>query len=402
MSKSDFPIFDTHPELVYLDTAASAQKPRAVIEAVSHFYQTSYANIHRGLYDLSIQSTEQYEAVREKVANFIGAPSAQEIVFTKNATEGLNLLASSLTVSFQPGEEIILSELEHHANLVPWQQAAEKHGLVLKFTKLTENGELDLDHFRSLVTPNTRVVSVSHCSNVLGTITPIPLLKKILHEQGSDALLIIDAGQSVPHFPVSVTELGADFLVFSGHKVYAPSGTGVLWGRAALLEQLPPYQTGGDMVQTVSLEAATWQDVPGKFEAGTPNIEGVIGLGAAIDYLQTIGMENVSRMTEELMKMALEQFSTFPEVTLLSVPRLESGIIAFTVAEIHPHDLAEMLANQQVCIRAGHHCAAPLHSQLGVAASNRLSMGVYTTREDLEKFFEALRKSINFFQTGHV
>lgn len=402
MYKSDFPIFTTHPELVYLDSAASAQKPEVVIRAVDQFYRTSYANIHRGLYPLSVASTTAYEAVRKKVAAFLQAPSPQEIVFTKSGTEALNLLAEGLCQSLQENDEILLTELEHHANLVPWQQAAKKYRLILKFVRLTSSGELDLLHFSELINKRTKVVAVSHSSNVLGTIAPLPHLKKILREQGSDALFVIDACQSVPHFPVDVQESGADFLVFSGHKLYGPSGTGVLWGRAPLLAALPAYQTGGDMVQTVSSHEATWQEAPYKFEAGTPNIEGIIGLGAAIDYLQNIGMKKVSEHTASLTTMALEQFGGVPEIKLLSQPAPESGIVAFTVEGIHPHDLAELLAEQHVCIRAGHHCVAPLHAQLGISASNRLSIGIYNTEEDIEKFFVALKKSIQFFKTGHV
>jgi len=280
---------------------------------------------------------------------------------------------------------------------VPWQQAAARHGLTLSFVKITPAGEIDLENLRAQLSPRTKIVSLSHCSNVLGTITPLALVKKILSEQGSDALLIADACQSVPHFPVSVADLGVDFLVFSSHKVYGPSGVGVLWGRAPLLEQLPPYQTGGDMVQTVTPTTATWQPVPGKFEAGTPNLEGVIGLGAAIRYLQTIGMENVAAHTAQLTSWLLAQFSELPEVTLLGQPHPESGIVSFTVTGIHPHDVAEMFAELNICIRAGHHCVAPLHAQLGIAASSRISIGLYTEQSDLEKAVEALKNCIQKF-----
>jgi cysteine desulfurase/selenocysteine lyase len=274
--RADFPIFSTHPKLVYLDSAATTQKPERVIEAVSEFYRTSNANVHRGLYELSEQATESYEAVRQRVMEFIGANSVREVIFTNGATEAINLLASSLTATLQAGDEIILSKLEHHANLVPWQEAAKLHGLVLKFAEITEKGEISLTHFTSLLSPHTKLVAISHCSNVFGRINPIATIKKIITEEGSEALLLIDAAQTIPHLSLSVQDLGADFIVFSGHKLYAPSGTGVLWGREALLATLPPYQTGGDMIKTVSETTSTWNDLPWKFEAGTPNIEGVM------------------------------------------------------------------------------------------------------------------------------
>jgi cysteine desulfurase/selenocysteine lyase len=402
MYKSDFPIFKARPEITYLDTAASAQKPLAVIEAVNSLYCTTYANIHRGMYSLSMETSELFDSVREKAARFINAYSPQEIVFTKGATEGLNLLAAGLGSLLKEGDEIIISELEHHANMVPWQMVSQKYGLILKHIEIDHNGDLQLDHFRSLITPRTKVVSVSHCSNVMGTVPSVPDLKKILVEQGSDSLLILDACQSAPHFEIDVQALGVDFIAFSGHKIYGPSGTGVLWGKASLLEMLPAYQTGGDMVRSVTLQTAGWQPAPGKFEAGTPNIEGIIGMGAALDYLHKIGMKNVSKHTQVLMKIALDGFRAFPKVRLLNHPNLESGIISFTVSSIHPHDLAELLGQQGVCIRAGQHCTTPLHSKLGISASNRISIGVYTTEEDIKTFFTALRTSITFFETGHV
>lgn len=394
----DFPIFKNRPALVYLDSAATTQKPEMVIEAVRSFYTQNNATIHRGLYDLSIKSTELYEDTRQIIATFIAASSPREIIFTRNATEGLNLLAHSLKSHVSKGGEIILSHLEHHANLVPWQLLAQEVGMQIRFINLTDSGEIDLEHFKTLITTKTQIVSLSHCSNVLGTITPLPSIKKILRQQGSQAFLIADLCQSTPHLPIAIQDLGCDFAVFSGHKLYAPSGTGVLWGRIELLESLPPYQTGGDMISTVSLESATWNDVPWKFEAGTPNIEGIIGLGAAITYIQEIGMENIQKHTSTLHSFAKSELEKIPELKILGNPQPESGIISFTIGGLHPHDVAELLAQKDICIRAGNHCAEPLHKLLGITASNRISIGIYTTKTDIELFLSALRELIANFR----
>jgi len=387
--RADFPIFTNQPSLVYLDTAATSQKPQVVIDAVSRFYTTSNANIHRGLYPLSAQATEQYEQARQTVASFIGAKSAREIIFTRGATEGLNLLAQILGSTLKSGQNIILSDLEHHSNLIPWQQIVQKYSVELRFLESDQEGNLHLENFQTLLDQNTAIVSLTHCSNVMGTVTPIALFKKMMQEQGSDAILIVDASQSVPHFSVSVQELDCDFLVFSGHKLYGPSGTGVLWGREELLAKLPPYQTGGDMVKTATLTSATWNDLPWKFEAGTPNIEGVIGLAAAINYIQEVGLAEISEHTQKLHTYAWNKLSEVPQITLLGKPDPTSGIISFT-ANLHPHDLAGLLGEKNICIRAGHHCAAPLHEKLGVVASNRISIGAYTTQEDIDAFLTAL------------
>lgn len=392
--RSHFPIFSANPDLVYLDSAATAQKPSAVIEAVDSFYRTSYATIHRGLYPLSLEASAQYEATRETVASFLGG-TAQEIVFTSGATESLNLLAHSLPQTWEAGDEIILSLAEHHANLVPWQEAARRHGLHLIFLPLTETGEIDLQTLPALLSERTKAVALTHCSNVLGSITPIARVKKILDQQGSQALLIVDASQSIPHFPVNVQELGADFLVFSSHKLYGPSGVGVLWGREELLAQLPPYQTGGDMVQTVTTNGATWNPAPSLLEAGTPNIEGAIGLKAAVEFLQEIGMGQVGEHTKFLAQQALTGLKEITQVTIIGSPDPRSGIISFVVKGIHPHDIAELLGAQQICIRAGHHCAAPLHQHLEISASNRMSIGLYTTAQDIERFLAALKTIIS-------
>lgn len=394
--KDDFPIFRFHPHLVYLDSAASAQKPALVIDAVRHFYQTSYANTHRGLYELSTNATEHFEQVRKQVQAFIQAPSEKEIIFTKSATESLNLLASSLGKSWKEGDNIILSETEHHANLLPWQQLSVE----VRFIPVNEHGELEIELLPDLIDKNTKAISLTHCSNVLGTFTDLELVRKILSKEGSEALLIIDASQSVPHVPISVQKLGCDFLVFSSHKLYGPSGVGVLWGRAALLEELPPYQTGGDMIKNVTLTEAVWNDLPWKFEAGTPNLEGVIGLGAALEYLERIGMENVLRHTRELALEARDRLEELPGLKILGDPDPASGIISFTVKGIHPHDLAQMLGEKEICIRAGHHCAAPLHQKLNIPASNRVSLGIYNNSGDISQLIRAMKACIEDF--SHV
>jgi len=392
--RTDFPIFRTHPDLVYLDSAATSQKPHVVLERVRRFYESENAPIHRGLYPLSVSASEAYEHVREQAAQFIGTADASEIVFTHGATEGLNLLAHGMTTLLKPGDEIILSALEHHANLVPWQQIPD---LALKFAPLNAQGEIDLEALRGLVSDKTKIVSLSLCSNVLGTTLDGSQVKKMLHEQGSDAYVIFDAAQAAPHFPISVTALGCDFLVFSGHKTYGPSGTGILWGRPPLLELLPPYQTGGDMIKTVTREHTTWNDIPWKFEAGTPNVEGIVGLGAALEYMQDIGLEVIQGHTEKLTRYALEAIQSVQQVQILGNPDPKSGIISFTLEGIHPHDVAETLGEQNVCIRAGQHCAAPLHDTLGITASNRISIGLYTTEADIDACIAALHKTLQLF-----
>lgn len=392
--RTDFPIFEAHPDLVYLDSAATTQKPRVVIDAVTKVYTHYTANIHRGMYPLATEATSLYEEARKTVAAFIGASSEREIIFTRSATEALNLLAATLSPSWKSGQNIVLSEVEHHANLVPWQQIAKRQGLALRFAEVNEEGRLNLEHLTTLIDDQTVAVSVTHCSNVLGTITPAHAIKKILQKQGSTAHVILDASQSIPHFPLTVRDLGCDFLVFSGHKLYAPSGTGVLWGREALLEVLPPYQTGGDMIRTVSLNESTWNDLPWKFEAGTPNIEGIIGLGAAIQYLTLQEMSRISQHTAEVSHYLQRELQHISQITILGTPDPQSGIVSFTTNNLHPHDLATLLGEQNICIRAGHHCAAPLHQRFAIPASSRVSLGIYSTKADIDYFLTSLTKLI--------
>ncbi|MEI6477562.1 MAG: cysteine desulfurase [bacterium] len=391
--RSDFPIFATHPDLVYLDSAATAQKPEAVIKAVDAFYRKDYASVHRGLYPLAVSADQAYDAAHQTIADFIGAGSSKEIIFTRSATEGLNLLASSLGEDLGEGDEIILSVLEHHANLVPWQQLASHRNLKLTFVGL-KDGYIDLSELEKFISPRTRIVSLSHCSNVLGRFLDAHAVRKMLDRQGSGIRFIVDASQSAPHISLNVQTLGCDFLVLSGHKLYGPSGIGVLWGREDLLEAIPPYQTGGDMISTVTLEGSTWNTLPSKFEAGTPNIEGAIGLAAAVTYLQEIGMANVTQEIAPLASQLRTDLETIEGVTILGNPDPESGLISFSVNGIHPHDIADLLGQKNICVRAGQHCAEPLHKELEIPATVRASLGIYNTAEDCKKFIAALREII--------
>jgi cysteine desulfurase/selenocysteine lyase len=375
-SKDQFPIFEAHPNLCYLDSAATTQKPRGVIDAVRDFSTSHYASVHRGLYPLAVMATEAYEYARNSVARFLNVEPA-EIIFTRGTTEGLNLAAAIL----KPEGNVVLSELEHHSNLIPWQQT----GAELRFAKIMETGEIDLEDLAAKIDGNTTVVSIIHCSNVTGAVTPIAQVKEIIGRQGSQALLVVDAAQSIPHFPVDVQALNCDFLAFSSHKAYGPTGIGVLWGRRELLEALPPYQTGGNMIRSASLSEATWNDIPWKYEAGTPNIEGAIGLAAALEWLSSQDLERLERLAHYLSKRALE-------LDVIGEPDPRSGLLSFTVNDIHPHDLAELLGQRGICIRAGHHCTAPLHAKLGLAASNRISLGLYNDEADIDRCLAAIQE----------
>ncbi len=376
----------------YLDSAASSLTPKTVIEAMNEYYGNFRSNVHRGMYKTAGEATERYEAVRGIVAKFLNAFSSEEIVFTKGTTEALNLLASSLGRTFGPSDEVVLSEMEHHANLVPWQEAAKRHGFVLKFIPLTSEYRLDMDAARALITPKTKAVSIAHASNVLGTINPAKELAALAHAVG--AVLILDAAQSVAHMRVDVQDLDCDFLAFSAHKVYGPTGVGVLYGKKTLLEKMEPAQYGGDMIREVKYETSTWNDSPMKFEAGTPNIAGVIGLGAAVQYLEAVGMENVEAHDQELTAYALEKLSAIPDVTVIGPGAGERiGVVSFTVDGAHPHDLATLLDREGVAVRGGHHCAMPLMGKLGLTGTCRASFGAYNGKEDVDALVEALEKA---------
>ena len=394
--RKDFPILNEpingHP-LVYLDNAATTQKPQMVIDAVAEYYRHRNANPHRGAYTLSVWATDMYESAREKIRAFIGAQKTEEIIFTRNATESLNLLAYSYGRTFlRAGDEIVLSIAEHHSNIVPWQQIAREKGLVLTYLYVDEHGEIPPEEIQEKITSKTKIVSIAHASNVLGTINPVQDIIKRAHDCG--AIVIVDAAQSIPHMKVNVTEMDADFVVFSGHKMLAPMGSGVLYGKKDLLEEMPPFLTGGDMIEYVREQSSTFAPLPQKFEAGTQNVEAALGLAKAIDYLEGIGMNKIARMETELTAYALEKMKADPHIRIFGRPDTQNrtSVISFEVKDCHPHDVATILDADGVAIRSGHHCAHPLMTYLGVPATCRVSFYLYNTREEIDQFMESLGK----------
>jgi len=397
--REDFPMLSTrmrgHP-LCYLDSGASAQKPQAVIDAMSDFYSRGYANIHRGVYQLSADATRRYEEVRARVAGFIGARDAREIVFVRNATEAINLVARSFgDLALEAGDEIVLTVMEHHANIVPWQLLAERRGARIRVATLLENGELDLDQLRSLLTARTRLLAFTHVSNVLGTINPVAELTAIARERGIATL--VDGAQSVPHGPVDVAALGCDFFAFSGHKLFGPSGAGVLYGRLPVLEAMPPFLGGGDMIERVSFAGTTYAQVPQRFEAGTPDIASVIGLGAAIDYLERIGMDRIHAYERTLLAYATERLAKIPGLRIVGRAREKAAVLSFVLDEVHPHDVGTVLDGEGIAIRAGHHCAQPLIDHLGLPATARASLAFYNTHDEIDRLVAALEKTRALF-----
>jgi len=401
--RHEFPIFERKihgKRLVFLDSAASSQKPRAVIGAMMHAYMHNYANVHRGLYTLAEEATAAYEDARGKIARFINAPDPAEIVNVRNATEGLNLVVYSWgETHIHAGDRIIITEMEHHANLVPWQQLALRKGAELAYIPVNDGGELELDALPPLLADGrAKVVACSVMSNVLGVLPPVKQVAEMAHAAG--ALVVMDGAQAVPHQPVDVQALGADFMAFSGHKMCGP-GVGILWGRRELLEAMPPFLYGGDMIRTVKRDHAKWNDVPYKFEAGTPAIAEVIGLGAAVDFLNAIGMEAIHAHEQEVVAYALARLAELPRVHVLgagegahSNPQERSGAVAFWMDGIHPHDIAAILDTEAVCVRAGHHCAQPLHDRFGIPASARASFYIYNDKDDVDVLVEALHKVV--------
>ena len=400
--KKDFPIFRqkfSGQPLVYLDSTASSQKPQAVIDAVSECYEKYYANVHRGIYQLSELASDAYEASRATVAKFIGA-TIREIIFTRNATESLNLIAFTWgKQNISEGDEIIITEMEHHANIVPWQQLTAEKKAKLHYWPITDEGRLDLDKLDALLNGRTKLVSLSHMSNVLGTINPVKDIIKKIRKYRSDIVISIDGAQSLPHIPVNVVDIDADFYSFSSHKMLGPAGVGVLYGKAEILESMPPFLTGGDMITKVTFEGAEWNDIPFKFEAGTPNIAGVIGLAAAINYLEDLGMDNVYQHEQDLTARVFSELLKIDGLKLFGPKDIKDrgAIFSFTLGDIHPHDLASILDEQGVAIRAGHHCAQPLHQRFGIEATGRASFYIYNTDEDIKSLIEGLKKAQELF-----
>lgn len=396
--RQDFPMLNQETVLRYLDSAASSQTPVQVLEAMDNYYRHFRANVHRGMYRASETASVRFEEVRRKAADLIGGRE-EEIVFTRGTTESLNVLAVALTRRLGPGDEVWVSGLEHHANLVPWQQRARERGFALKVLPLDAEGLLDMEAARTLIGPKAKIVSVTQVSNVLGSIVPVKEVAALAHAQG--ALCVVDGAQSVGHLPVDVKRLDIDFLVFSGHKMLGPTGTGVLWGRKRLLDGLEPVQFGGDMIQEVFWDRSTWNETPWKFEAGTPDIAGVIGLGAACDYLRLVGVDAIRRHELDLLAYAIERLSAVPNLKLHGPHRPEdrSGALSFTVAGLHPHDLATVLDTVNVCIRAGHHCAMPLLRDLGLAEGTaRASLHLYSVREDIDALIVGIEKAKKIFR----
>jgi len=400
-TRRDFPILSRivngHP-LVYLDSAASSQKPLAVIEAVSRYYETSHANVHRSIHTLGEEATERYEAARDAVRAFVGARSREEIIFTRGTTEGINLVAQAVGRTLKPGDEIIVSELEHHSNLIPWQMACRDRGAVLRAIPVVGEGYLDLDAFDRLLSPRTRVVAVAHVSNVLGTINPVTQIAERAHRVG--ALVLLDGAQAVPHLPLDLNALGADFYAFSGHKMLGPTGSGALWARRQLLDAMPPFLAGGEMIREVHLRRSEWNEVPWKFEAGTPDIASSIGFGVAADYLRELGMDRVREHEKELLTYALVQLmSNHPEIPLYGPldAGLRSGVVPFNVPGVHAHDVAQVLDRSGVAVRAGHHCTMPLHERLDLPATVRASFNVYTTKADIDALISGITEVKRLF-----
>ena len=398
--RDDFPILGRevyHRPLVYLDNAATTQKPRCVVEAMTAQYYETNANVHRGVHFLSQRATDLHEGARETVRRFINARSTAEIVFTRGTTESLNLVASSFGEGFlKAGDEVILSTMEHHSNIVPWQLLRERKGIVLKVIPMDDRGVLDLDAYRALFTDRTRLVSCCHVSNVLVTINPVAEMARIAHDAG--AYFLVDGAQSVPHFPVDVQALNCDFLVFSGHKIYGPTGIGVLYGKEALLDKMPPYQGGGEMIARVTFERTTYERLPFKFEAGTPDYVGTHGLAAALDYVSAIGMERIAAHEDDLTRHCMERLSREIEgIRLFGEAPAKTSVVAFNVGHLHPMDLGTLLDRLGIAIRTGHHCAQPLMARCGVEGMARTSFALYNTREEVDAFVDALRRVVRMF-----
>lgn len=395
--RNDFPAFRSKEKnFIYLDSASTSQKPQSVIDTVSSYYSSYAANIHRALYEIGEKATDKYENVRDKVKQFMNVPDSHSIIFSRSTTESINLIAYAWgTKNLSQDDHILITEMEHHSNIVPWQLLASRSNAPLDYISLKNDGMLELESFKKKISSKTKILSVSHQSNVFGTVNPINEIidgaKKV------DAITVIDGAQAVPHMKVDIEDLGCDFYAFSGHKMLGPTGVGVLIGRKNILEEMDPFMGGGEMINTVNMDKSTWNDVPWKFEAGTPNIAQVIGLGAAIDYIEEIGIENIHQYEQELLQYGLDILSQDEKITLYGNPTTRGAVIPFNVKNIHPHDLAKFLDTDGICIRAGHHCAQPIMNKLKITATARASFYIYNTRNDIEKLVEGIKKTADIF-----
>ena len=397
--KKDFPLLNRdfgEKGLVYLDTAATSQKPAVVIDAMDKFYRESYGTVRRGVYRLSEKATQGYEGTRKKVASLLNAKSEKEIIYTRGATESLNLVAYSFGRAFlKPGDEIILSQIEHHANIVPWQIAREMTGAIIKIIPCNDDGELILEEYKKLLSSKTKVVAVNHVSNALGTINPVKEIARLAHEVG--AVVVVDGAQGISHMPVDVQEMGADFYAFSSHKMFGPTGVGILYGRYEILEKMPPFLGGGDMIRQVTFEKTTFQNPPYRFEAGTPAIAEVVGLGAAVDYLQSVGLANIAKHEHALLEYGTRILSEIPGLKLIGTAKEKAAVLGFVLEGIHPHDIGTLLDMEGIAIRAGHHCAQPTMERFGVPATARASLGPYNTETDIDALAAGIRKIQKMF-----
>lgn len=397
--RADFPILSTKVHgkpLIYLDNGATTQKPQVVIDAVSHYYETTNSNIHRGVHLLSELATAAYEDARETIRRFMGAASTHEVILTRGTTEAINLVANSWGMAnLKPGDQVLVTELEHHSNIVPWQMVCERTGAELTVIPINDAGEISLDDVRQLITDRTKLVAISQLSNALGTINPVKEVIEIAHAAG--ALVLVDGAQAIAHIEVNVADLDCDFYAFSGHKIFGPTGIGVLYGKEALLEAMPPWQGGGDMIRIVRFEKSTWNDLPYKFEAGTPNIAGGIGLAVALDYVSEVGLARIAAHETTLLNYASEQLQQLPGLKLIGTAKQRASIASFVLEQIHAHDLGTILDSEGIAIRAGHHCAMPVMQHYGVAATARASFAFYNTTEEVDRLMEGLNKAVGMF-----
>ncbi len=397
--RADFPILQQRVHgkpLVYLDNAATSQKPWDVIEAIVRYYEGTNSNVHRGVHYLSERATEEYEGARRKVQEFLNAESASEIIFVRGTTEGINLLAQTYgRTNVKAGDEVLITEMEHHSNIVPWQMLCNERGAKLRVAPVNDDGELLLDQFGEMIGPKTKLAAVTHVSNALGSINPLKKMVEIAHSHGVPVL--VDGAQAVPHMKVDVRDLDCDFYTFSGHKVFGPTGIGALYGKMALLEAMPPYQAGGDMIASVAFEKTTYNKPPYRFEAGTPDIAGVIGLGAALDYVTDIGLENISAYEDEVLAYGTKALTSIPGVRLIGTAKEKAGVLSFTIENIHPHDIGTILDQEGIAIRTGHHCAQPVMQRFGIPATARASLALYNTKEEIDALARAVEKTKEIF-----